>query len=55
MRGDYVKRAAVPGTVTQAIRLGNLVLEANRDASQRHPLICRQEHGVHLMDAKIVD
>jgi DUF917 family protein len=55
MRGDYIKRAAVPGTVTQAIRLGNVVLEANREHRSAIDLICRQEHGVHLMDAKIVD
>jgi DUF917 family protein len=54
MRGAYVKRAAVPGTVTQAIRLGNLVLEANRSHSDPIPLICAAEQGVHLMDAKIV-
>ena len=55
MRGAYVKHAAVPGTVTQAIRLGNLVLEANRAHRNPIPLICAAEHGVHLMDAKIVE
>ena len=54
MRGAYVKRAAVPGTITQAIRLGNLVLEANRSHRDPIPLICAAEQGVHLMDAKIV-
>jgi len=55
MSGAYVKRAAVPGTVTQAIRLGNLVLEANRSHTNPLPLICASEQGVHLMDAKIVE
>ena len=55
MEGAYVKRAAVPGTVTQAIRLGNLVLKANREHSNAIPLICAAEQGVHLMDAKIVE
>jgi DUF917 family protein len=55
MLGAYVKRAAVPGTVTQAITLGSLVLQANRDHVSAIPLICAQERGVHLMDAKIVD
>jgi DUF917 family protein len=55
MGGRYVKRAAVPGTVSQSIRLGRLVLEANRRHVSAVPLICRQEHGVHLIDAKIVD
>lgn len=54
MLGAYVKRTAVPGTVTQAIRLGNLVLQANRDHDDPIPLICAAEQGVHLMDAKIV-
>jgi DUF917 family protein len=54
MPGAYVKRAAVPGTVTQAIRLGNLVLEANRTHTNPIPLIAASEQGVHLMDAKII-
>jgi uncharacterized protein len=55
MQGAYVKRAAVPGTVSQAIRLGNLVLKANREHSNAIPLICAAEQGVHLMDAKIIE
>jgi hypothetical protein len=55
MPGAYVKRAAVPGTITQAIRLGSLVLEANREHRSAIGLICAQERGIHLMDAKIVD
>ncbi len=55
MTGAYVKRAAVPGTVTQAIRLGNLVLEANRQHVNPIPFLCVAERGVHLIDAKIVD
>lgn len=55
MMGAYVKRAAVPGTVTQAIALGQVVLQANREHANAIPLICAQERGIHLMDAKIVD
>jgi uncharacterized protein len=55
MQGAYVKRAAVPGTVTQAIRLGNLVLQANREHRNAIALICAAEQGLHLMDAKIVE
>jgi len=55
MRGAYVKRAAVPATVTQAIALGQIVLAANRDHVSAIPLICAQERGHHLMDGKIVD
>jgi len=54
MPGAYAKRAAVPGTVTQAIRLGNLVLDANREHGSAIPLICAAEQGRHLIDAKIV-
>ena len=32
MTGAYVKRTAVPGTVTQAIELGRIVRQANRGA-----------------------
>ena len=55
MSGEYVKRAAVPGTVSQAIALGNLVLGANQRHESAIPLICARERGVHVMDAKIVD
>jgi len=55
MRGAYVKRAGVPGTVSQAIRLGHRVLEANREHVSAIPRICAEEHGMHLIDAKIVD
>ena len=54
MPGAYAKRAAVPGSVTQAIRLGTLVLTANREHSNAIPLICAAEQGRHLIDAKIV-
>lgn len=55
MRGRYVKQAGVPGTVSQAIRLGALVLEANRLHASAIPNICAAEHGIHLINAKIVD
>jgi uncharacterized protein len=55
MRGRYVKRAGVPGTVSQAMRLGHVVLEANRAHVSAIPRICAEEHGVHLINAKIVD
>jgi uncharacterized protein len=55
MPGQYVKRTAVPGTYTKAMALGNLVLQANREHISAIPLICAQEGGIHLMNAKIVD
>lgn len=55
MRGDFVKRAAIPGTITQALALGRAVLSAN--AQHRDPVqaVIDQEGGRMLMTAKIVD
>jgi DUF917 family protein len=55
MSGAHAKRAAVPATVTQAINIGRLVLQANREHRSAIPQICAQEGGKHLMNAKIVD
>jgi DUF917 family protein len=55
MSGRHAKRAAVPATVSQAINIGRLVLRANREHVSAIPLICAEEAGVHLIDAKIVD
>jgi DUF917 family protein len=55
MTGRYVKRAAVPGTVSQAIALGHIVMAANQAHTNPVASICAQEGGRHLMDAKIVD
>ncbi len=55
MSGAYVKRVAVPDTVSQAIGLGRAVLEANQQHLNPIDLICRRERGIRLMDAKIVD
>lgn len=55
MRGEFVKRAAIPGTITQALNLGRAVLDAN--AQHRDPVqaVISQENGRLLMTAKIVD
>jgi len=55
MSGQFVKTAAVPGTVTQAINLGYAVLDAARQRKDPVDLICEREGGVRLMDAKIID
>lgn len=55
MSGAYVKRAAVPATVSQAIALGDLVRKCNREHVSPIPAICATQGGTHLMDAKIVD
>jgi DUF917 family protein len=38
MRGDFVKRAAVPGTLTQALEIGRVILDAR---AKRHDVIAR--------------
>ncbi len=55
MSGRHAKRAAVPATVTQAINIGRIVMQANREHTSAIPLLCAREAGVHLMNAKIVD
>lgn len=55
MTGAYVKRAAVPATVSQAIAIGDQVRKANREHANAVPLICAGQQGRQLMDAKIVD
>lgn len=55
MSGRFVKRVSVPGTISQAIALGQIVLDAGRAHANPIERICAHEHGVHLMDAKIVD
>jgi len=55
MRGDFVKRAAIPGTVTQALLLGRAVLEAQREHRDPVETVLEHEDGRFLMNAKIVD
>lgn len=55
MRGDFVKRAAVPSTITQALKLGQAVLESHRLNADPVQTIIDQERGRLLMTAKIVD
>ena len=55
MEGRFVKRAAVPRTVSQAIDLGNIVLDAKVRHESPIDIICEREGGTRLMDAKIVD
>ncbi|HBG99059.1 MAG TPA: DUF917 domain-containing protein [Rhodobacteraceae bacterium] len=55
MTGAFVRRAAVPGTITQALTLGRAVLDAH--ATHRDPIaaVIAQEGGRLLMTAKITD
>ena len=55
MKGEFVKRAAIPGTVTQAYELGKAVLDANRNHQDPIAAVVNQEGGRLLMTAKIVD
>ena len=55
MRGDFVKRAAVPNTITQALNLGRAVLHAHATNADPVQTVIAQERGRLLMTAKIVD
>lgn len=55
MRGDFVKRAAVPSTITQALNLGRAVLQANANNTDPVQTVIDQERGKLLMMGKIVD
>lgn len=55
MSGEFVKRAAVPGTITQALQLGRAVLDAQANNADPVQTVIEQENGRLLMTAKIVD
>ena len=55
MRGDFVRRAAIPDTVTQALALGRAVLDAQATNADPVGTVIDQEAGRLLMTAKIVD
>lgn len=55
MRGDFVKRAAIPNTVTQALSLGRSVLQAHKDNSDPIATVLEHQSGKLLMTGKIVD
>jgi len=55
MRGEFVKRAAIPNTVTQARNLGRAVLDANREHRDPVQAVIDHEGGRLLMTAKISD
>jgi len=55
MRGDFVKRAAVPNTITQALNLGRAVLQAHQTNADPVQTVINQERGKLLMTAKITD
>lgn len=55
MTGAFVKRAAIPNTITQALNLGRAVQHANQNNLDPIQTVMDQEHGTLLMTAKIVD
>ncbi|WP_424981522.1 DUF917 domain-containing protein [Maritalea sp. S77] len=55
MRGDFVKKAAVPNTITQALSLGQAVLDAQARNLDPIATVLKQETGKLLMTGKIVD
>ena len=55
MKGDFVKRAAVPNTITQALNLGRAVLNAHATNADPIQTVINQERGKLLMTAKITD
>lgn len=55
MRGDFIKKYAVPDTVTRAWSLGNAVFEAQNNHRDPVATILEHEDGRLLMTAKIVD
>lgn len=55
MTGAFLKRFAVPGTVSQALRLGATVLSARRDRRDPTDAVVAAERGRRAFDGKIVD
>lgn len=55
MRGEFVKKTAVPHTVTQAFSLGNAVLSAQKQNLDPVETVLKHEKGRLLMTGKIVD
>lgn len=55
MRGDFVRRFAIPDTITQALSLGRAVLDAQAGRGDPIGTVIGQEGGKLLMTAKIID
>lgn len=55
MKGDFVRRAAIPYTITQALELGRAVQRAHREHLDPIQTIMTQEGGRLLMTGKITD
>jgi len=55
MSGAFVKSAAIPGTVSQALSLGRAVLQSQREHRDPIEAVLTHEDGRFLMTGKIVD
>ncbi|QMV14057.1 DUF917 domain-containing protein [Vibrio spartinae] len=55
MKGRFVKKYAVPGTVTQATNLGLAVMRSHAEKTNPIEEICAHENGKVLFEGKIVD
>lgn len=55
MRGDFVRRAAIPHTVSQALSLGRAVIEAHKLNIDPIQTVLGHEDGQLLMTGKIID
>ncbi|MYG42291.1 MAG: DUF917 domain-containing protein [Rhodobacteraceae bacterium] len=55
MRGSFVKRYAIPNTITQALQLGRSVLESQINNSDPISTVLEKEDGQLVMIGKIID
>ncbi len=55
MSGAFVKQYAVPRTITQAMRLGHVVLDARRERRNPVDAVASSERGKRVYDGKITD
>ena len=55
MRGSFVKRAAIPNTISQALQLGRAVLDSQRENTDPVKTVLVKENGRLLMTGKIID
>ena len=55
MKGGFVKKYAIPNTITQALSLGRSVINANKENKNPIDAVLAHENGKLLMTGKIID
>ncbi len=55
MRGEFVRKAAIPSTITQALMLGRAVRRAQEENVDPIATVMEQESGNLMMTGKVVD